>query len=72
MKIIKYNKEEACRLLKGEECQSFLEDIEKLNLNRLKQLKNIAYVVMQLKRFSREEIKTLLGYTMKLIDEKKT
>jgi len=50
----------------GEELLAFVDDIEKLSRAQRSQFRTAAFIMMQLKRCTREEIKSLIGYTLKL------
>jgi len=66
MLIKSATKEEVKAKLKGEEARNFIEDIEQLTPKNLKTFISVAFMVMQLKRYSRDELKTIIGYAKTL------
>lgn len=62
IKIKAKSKQEVLKSNKTEEFHSFIEDADCLGEEALKQLFNTTYLVMQLKRFSREELKDILSF----------
>jgi len=53
----------------GEEIHSFIGDIELLSKHQRAQLRYQAYIIMQLKRCTRDELKGIIGYTLELDKE---
>jgi len=66
MKIKKLTKDQVKEKLTGEELLSFVDDIDKLTRGQRKNLITMAFLMMQLKRCTRDELKDIIGYTMKL------
>ena len=66
MKIKKLTKDQVKEKFTGEELLSFVDDIEKLTRGQRKNLITMAFLMMQLKRCTRDELKDIIGYTMKL------
>lgn len=48
----------------GEEMQAFLGDLQCLSPSQLKLATTMTYMMMQLKRFTRDELKDLLGHEL--------
>jgi len=66
MKFKRYSKEQIKEKLSGEEMSCFIDDITSLSKGKRKQLRSMAYMIMQLKRLNRDEIKAVIGYTRHL------
>jgi len=55
----------------GEEINLYLEDLEEYSDRELALTRQMAYMIMQLKRFSREELKLLVGHTDWMLRQRK-
>jgi hypothetical protein len=58
-------------LIGGPEMREFLYDLEKYATNELEYARKFAFFLMQLKRFTREELKAIIGHTDHMLKERR-